>query len=109
MKIHRHNLAPATTLVALCLGMLIPLQSGAQDAAAVNPKTVHVTLENENVRVLEAELPAGGKEQMHSHPASVIYVIAGGTVRNHAADGTTSDRDLRAGDTVYRDPITHWT
>jgi mannose-6-phosphate isomerase-like protein (cupin superfamily) len=80
----------------------------AQDAALVNPKTIHVTLDNEHVRVFEATLPPGWKENMHSHPTSIVYVIVGGTVRNHVPDGTTSEATLTAGQTLYRDPITHW-
>jgi Cupin domain. len=81
----------------------------AQDAAVVNPKTIHVTLDNEHVRVFEASLPPGWKENMHSHPTSIVYVIVGGTVRNHLPDGTVSGpTTLSAGQTLYRDPITHW-
>ncbi len=43
---------------------------------------------------------------MHSHPAYVIYVIAGGKVRS--ADGKVTETDFRTGDVIYRDPITHW-
>src|SRR4051812_4154459 len=80
----------------------------AQDAAAVNPKTIHVTLDNEHVRVFEATLPPGWKENMHSHPTSIVYVIVGGSIRNHLPDGTTSESTLVAGQTLYRDPIKHW-
>jgi quercetin dioxygenase-like cupin family protein len=81
----------------------------AQDAPTANPKTIHVTLDNEHVRVFEATLPPGWKENVHSHPTSIVYVIVGGTVRNHLPDGTTSDPiTMTAGQTLYRDPITHW-
>ena len=80
----------------------------AQDPAVVNASTIHVKLENDRVRVLEATLPPGAKEQMHSHPAYVIYVIAGGKVRNHAPDGKVTESEFAAGDTLYRDPLTHW-
>jgi len=82
--------------------------ASAQDPAVVNAKTVHVKLENDRVRVLEANLEPGEKEQVHSHPAYVTYVIAGGTVRNHFADGKTAEAELKAGDVLYRDPVTHW-
>src|SRR2546425_12385496 len=49
----------------------------AQDPAVVNSKTIRVRFENDRVRVLEAILPPGVKEQVHSHPAYVIYVLAG--------------------------------
>jgi hypothetical protein len=45
---------------------------------------------------------------MHSHPAYVIYVIAGGRVRNHGADGKTNETVLETGAVLYRDPLTHW-
>ena len=79
----------------------------AQDPAVVNSKTIKVKFENEKVRVLEAELPPGTKEQVHSHPAYVIYVQAGGKVRNYAADGKTSEAELKPGEVVYREPLTH--
>jgi quercetin dioxygenase-like cupin family protein len=79
----------------------------AQDPALVQSKTVKVKFENERVRVLEAELPAGVKEQVHSHPAYVIYVLAGGKVRNYAADGKTTEAELKTGDVLYREPLTH--
>jgi beta-alanine degradation protein BauB len=79
----------------------------AQDPAAVNSKTIKVKFENERVRVLEAELPPGVKEQVHSHPAYVIYVLAGGRYRNYAADGKTTEGELKTGEVVYRDPLTH--
>src|SRR3954466_13989267 len=79
----------------------------AQDPAVVNPKTVKVKFENDEVRVLEAELPPGVKEAVHSHPAYVIYVLAGGKVRNYAADGKSTATEIKTGDVLYRDPLTH--
>jgi quercetin dioxygenase-like cupin family protein len=79
----------------------------AQDPAVVNAKTIKVKFENERVRVLEAELPPGVKEQAHSHPAYVIYVLAGGKVRNYAADGKTTETELKTGEVLYREPLTH--
>ena len=78
-----------------------------QDPAVVNASTIMVKLENPRVRVLEATLKPGDKEKTHSHPAYVIYVIAGGKVRNHASDGTTSEAEFRTGDVLYCDPLTH--
>ena len=79
----------------------------AQDPAVVNAKTIKIKFENDRVRVLEAELPPGVKEQVHSHPAYVIYVLAGGKVRNYAADGKTTEGELKTGDVLNRDPLTH--
>jgi quercetin dioxygenase-like cupin family protein len=78
-----------------------------QDPAVVQSSTVKVRFENEKVRVLEAELPAGVKEKQHSHPAYVIYVLAGGKVRNYSSDGKTTESELKTGDVLYREPLTH--
>jgi quercetin dioxygenase-like cupin family protein len=82
--------------------------ASAQDPAVVNAKTIQLKLDNDRVRVLEAALKPGEKEQLHSHPAYVVYVVAGGKVRNHLADGKTSETEFKTGDVVYRDPLTHW-
>ena len=79
-----------------------------QDPLKVNSTTIALILENSRVRVLEATLKPGDKEKTHSHPAYVIYVIEGGKVRNHAADGTISETELRTGDVIYREHLTHW-
>ena len=79
----------------------------AQDPAVVNPKTIRVRFENDRVRVLEATLPAGIKEQVHSHPAYVIYVLQGGPYRNYASDGKITEGELKTGDVLFRDPLTH--
>lgn len=81
--------------------------ASAQDPAVVNAKTIRVKFENDKVRVLEASLPPGVKEQVHSHPAYVIYVLEGGKYRNYAQDGKTSEGELKTGEVIYRDPLTH--
>ena len=80
----------------------------AQDPLSVNAKTVRLRLDNAHVRVLEATLQPGEKEKPHSHPATVLYVISGGRIRNHAAGGKVTESEVKAGDVVYRDPLTHW-
>jgi len=103
-----------TLLVHTALSIVAALFFGAsvtpacaQDPLVVNSKTVKLKFENDRVRVLEANLPPGVKEQVHSHPAYVIYVIEGGRYRNYAADGKITEGELKTGDVIYRDPITH--
>jgi len=93
---------------AFTFGVWVTLVCG-QDPAVVNSKTIRVRFENDRVRVLEAILPPGTKEQVHSHPAYVIYVLAGGRYRNYAADGKITEGTFQTGDVVYRDPLTHAT
>ena len=81
--------------------------ASAQDPAVVNSTTIHVRFENDRVRVLEAVLPPGVKEQVHSHPAYVIYVVEGGRYRNYASDGKVTEGAFKTGDVIYRDPLTH--
>ena len=90
------------------LMLLASAAAPAQDAAAVNPKTIKVKVDNDRVRLFEATLAPGEKEQLHSHPASIVYVIAGGTMRSHATDGTVTDHRYTTGEAVYREPLTHW-
>jgi quercetin dioxygenase-like cupin family protein len=103
--------AGAMVMPVAAVGLLLLVGSvpaRAQDPAVVNAETLHVKLENSRVRVLEAVLPPGAKEKLHSHPAYVIHVVAGGKMRNHAVDGSTSEIEFKTGDTIYRDPLTHW-
>ena len=98
-----------TLIAGIALSSLVASpRVAAQDVAKVNPNTITVKLENDRARVLEATIKPGDKEQKHSHPASIIYVVAGGTVRNHAADGSTKETTYVAGETIYREPLTHW-
>jgi len=78
-----------------------------QDPAVVNAKTIKVQFENDRVRVLEANLPPGVKEEVHSHPAYVIYVLEGGRYRNYASDGKVTEGELKAGEVLFREPLTH--
>ena len=94
-------------LLAITVVML-GLPVFAQDVLVTNPKTVKLKLENARVRVLEANLPPGAKEKMHSHPSSIIYVVAGGKYRSHTPDGKSAEATLKDGDVVYRDALTHW-
>jgi len=80
-------------------GVWVAPAASAQDPAVVNSKTIRVRFENDRVRVLEATLPPGVKEQVHSHPA--------GRYRNYASDGKITEGTLQTGDVLYRDPLTH--
>lgn len=83
-------------------------RTSAQDPLIVNSDTIALKLENSRVRVLEATLKPGDKEKTHSHPAYVIYVIAGGKVRMHGTDGSVTEAEFKTGDVLYREAVTHW-
>ena len=103
---------PIRFLILFAITVALPVGNSmtpacAQDPALVNSKTIRVRFENDRVRVLEAILPPGTKEQVHSHPAYVIYVLEGGRYRNYAADGKVTEGTFETGDVIYRDPLTH--
>jgi quercetin dioxygenase-like cupin family protein len=99
----RHRL-PLLAVLSLCF-----LVSGlsAQDSEKVNPKLVKLKFENDRVRVLETMSNPGEKELTHSHPANVVYVIEGGKLRITNAEGKSTDVELKTGDTLWREPVTH--
>ena len=108
MKTRFHLLRATMAFVIASIAFIVwATSASAQDPAVVNSKTIKIKFENDRVRVLEAELPPGVKEQVHSHPAYVIYVQAGGKVRNYAADGKTTESELKTGEVLYREPLTH--
>jgi quercetin dioxygenase-like cupin family protein len=80
----------------------------AQDPVQVNAKFIKVKLDNSRVRVFESVLQPAEKEAMHSHPAYITYVVAGGKLRNHLADGKVTEAELKTGDVLFREPLTHW-
>ena len=107
MKRSEPRLRRGSVIGALVLSTIGQVAWG-QDPAVVNATTIEVELENDRVRVLEAVIKPGDKEQLHSHPAYVIHVLAGGRVRSHGTDGKATEYELVTGETLYRDPVTHW-
>ena len=80
----------------------------AQDTLRANAETVTLKFENDRIRVLESVLKPGAKENQHSHPNYVTYVISGGKVRNHF-NGGVSLGEFKTGEVLFRDARTHWS
>jgi hypothetical protein len=81
----------------------------AMDAPTATPKVVKTKFENDHVRVLEFTSDPGDKEGLHFHPAFVVYVLHGGTLRITTPDGKSDDVEFKEGDIRYREPVTHIT
>jgi quercetin dioxygenase-like cupin family protein len=79
----------------------------AEDPVQVNPSSIRTLLENDSVRVMEAVLPPGYRETMHTHPPYAMYIVEGGAVRLHMADGRSRDSEFKAGAVFFSDRITH--
>jgi beta-alanine degradation protein BauB len=92
----------AATVTLLAPGFVV-----AQDAMQYHVKHLKVLAEDEKVRVLDWAPKKGDKTPMHSHPASVVYVVKGGKVRYTFPDGSTKDAEIKTGEVLLRTPITH--
>ena len=105
-----HGIGSLWMEVAACVPILAAATSTTPslDPAVVNAGMEHVRLANASVRVIEGVLRPGDREQMHSHPAFVTYVIEGGKIRNNFADGKVVEVELKTGDVLMREPQTHW-
>lgn len=79
----------------------------AQDPLKVAPNAFKEKLNNAHVQVLEYTSKPGQKEEMHAHPAILIYIIKGGKVKSTTADGKSQMIEYKDGDLVWREPITH--
>ncbi len=99
---------------ALCLVMLLPSRTRAQESAprpaqidpvAVSPDRFTVLLENPHVRVVEYTLLPGQRDQWHTHPPKVSYVVAGGTLRITTADGRSFLARERKGAATWMDAL----
>ena len=94
-------------LIPLLSAICIAASAFGQDPVKKSPQFYKVLLENEKVRVLEFRLEPGEKEPQHSHPAGVVYVLNGATLKFSYPDGRTEERTAATGDTIWREPVTH--
>jgi quercetin dioxygenase-like cupin family protein len=79
------------------------------DPAKLDPNMYKVILENKKLRAIDYHLKAGEQEPMHSHPCGVfVYFFTDANVASTLADGKSSESHNRAGDVVWRDPVTHF-
>lgn len=89
------------------LFLLCSAAASAQDVASFGLKFIQVLAEDDKARVLKYTPHAGDKSPMHSHPATVVYVIKGGRVKSTFPDGSTKVTELKTGAAVMRPPVTH--
>src|SRR5438046_7027515 len=95
------------TIILISLLAILCTTVHAQDPVKTSPQYYKVLLENEQVRVLEYRLKAGEKEPMHSHPAGIVHVLNGATLKFSYPDGRTEEKAAATGETIWRDPVTH--
>jgi quercetin dioxygenase-like cupin family protein len=78
-----------------------------QDAMKYGVKQLKVLAEDDKVRVLEYSPKRGDKTPVHSHPATVVYVLSGGRVKFTMPDGSTKITELKTGEVLLRPPVVH--
>jgi quercetin dioxygenase-like cupin family protein len=87
--------------------LLLPSILFSQDVMQYRLKQLKVLAEDDRVRVLKFTPKKGDKTPVHSHPATVVYVVKGGRVRVTLPDGSTRESEFKSGDTLLRPPVTH--
>ena len=91
-------------------GFVVLLVSGlvpAQDAMKYGVKHLTLLTEDDKVRVLHFTPHKGDKTPIHSHPATVVYVIKGGKIKTTLPDGHSTITQLTDGEALLRPPVTH--
>jgi beta-alanine degradation protein BauB len=100
----RHTMSKA--VLVTCLVMLGGPAFG-QDVMTYHVKHITVLAEDKDVRVLRYAPRKGNHTPMHSHPASILYVIKGGRIKTTLPDGTVTVSTLKTGAALIRPPVTH--
>jgi hypothetical protein len=105
---HFTHLGLSVLFATLVLGFTSK-RAMAQDVVQVAPQLYKVLLENEHVRVVEYHSKSGEKAGMHSHPASIAYLFSPAKCKFTSPDGKTAEGEVKAGQVVWQDPVTHTT
>lgn len=93
------------SLVALSPRVVRSQQSAQIDPVVVSPKRFKILLNNEHVRVVEYTLRPGERDGWHTHPPKFSYVVSGGQLRIHLADGTSFPSDEKEGTAVWMNTL----
>jgi len=99
-------------VLALLATLGVSTEALAQDAAAADPRSFRVILENDRVRVLEYRSGPGigvCGQGMHYHPDRVTVALNPAKVRISDAQGRTVVRDIAAGHVFFAPAETHST
>ena len=78
-----------------------------QDPVKVSPDLYKVILDNDRIRVLDITLKPGEKSPMHSHPDFAVYALTDGKALFTFKDGKTKDIELKKGQCVWNDAMSH--
>lgn len=88
-------------------GKPAPADLGAPDSVTADPAHYKVEFENDKVRVVRINYGPKEKSVMHSHPAGVVVFLNDIQSRFTMPDGTTDDRQVKAGTVAWTDATVH--
>ena len=86
---------------------LIGINAFAQDPVKLSPQYYKVLIDNDELRLVEFHLTPGEKEPMHSHARGFVYALEDAKLRITFPDGKTEEISVKAGESRWRDKITH--
>lgn len=79
----------------------------AQDPMSLGKMYKKILFENEKVRVMSVVFAPGDVMPWHSHPAHTVYAVSGGKIEITAKDQPPVVIDIKAGEVLYIEPVTH--
>lgn len=79
----------------------------SKDPVEVASEHYKLLLDGQRARIVEMYLPAGARDNEHSHPNEFVYFLRGSTVRIYEPPDEPADVDLPEGHVMERDPCTH--
>ena len=96
-------------IVPLAGGLFLLFSSlvSAQDVMSYGLKHWTVVVQNDDVRVLRYAPEKGARTPIHSHPATVVYIVKGGKIRITMPDGSVRDREYASSTGFIRAAETH--
>jgi quercetin dioxygenase-like cupin family protein len=107
IKMDRVGVEPTTSAMLKFHPASGKLMTHHDDAVKVAPDSYKVVLENESVRVLEVRIKKGAKSEMHSHPKSVAICLNEQRLRFTFPNSKSEDTDLKHGQAVWLDGLSH--
>jgi len=106
--VNRRDLLWTTVAASGAFGQLLRAQDKDLDPLTVTPQTHKLLFENQFVRVIESNVPAGGTEPKHGHPHSVtVYLADSDAEIKTFPNGKTSRVHRTAGTAGWSEAIVH--
>jgi beta-alanine degradation protein BauB len=105
MRLLTWSTAAAFAFMLVCTSPVLAQQD--LDAVTADPTHHWVEFENDQVRVVRYKVAPGDQTARHSHPALVNVFLTDVNAQNTTDDGKVANVKGKAGDAVWRGPLTH--